>query len=137
MFSPAASSPSTESALPSSASAARDSGSGSAATPDPTSTPGSQTETYPPREGVPLEHLFSLVELHRLELASLYATLNRYREILIEHGLAPPDDAGDLALRELHNYRTLMLAAVDFVDAADSFRASLGTSKELLTPMRP
>ncbi len=69
---------------------------------------------------------------HRIELDKREITIMRYRTLLEEHGIEPPDDSGEAALAELDTYRAMIQAGVDFMDAADELRRRLGTSKELL-----
>lgn len=62
---------------------------------------------------------------HRLELAKAHMLVVRYREILEEHGIAPPDMSGDELLQMWRDCSTVISTASDFV-------ARLGTAKELL-----
>lgn len=81
---------------------------------------------------IPLEHFHRFQELHRYELADMQARLIRYRALLDEHGIEPPDDSGKVGLQELRKCRQMMEAAYEAVLAAEDFRDYLGSSGELL-----
>jgi hypothetical protein len=63
--------------------------------------------------------------LYRLELAKQQMLLIRYRELLEEHGIEPPDVSGKDLLAMWRECRKL-------IEAAGVFVAALGTSKEML-----
>lgn len=75
--------------------------------------------------GVPLELLEAKELEHRLELAKAQMQLVRYRLVLEEHGIEPPDDSGDELLRMWRDCRAVLTSASEFVD-------HLGSARELL-----
>ena len=78
---------------------------------------------------VPSEMLEAKDLEHRVELAKAHMLLVRYREVLEEHGIAPPDPTGEELLRMWRDCSAVITTASDFV-------ATLGTSKELLQTFR-
>lgn len=62
----------------------------------------------------------------------MHAKCIRYRELLEEHGIEPPDDTGRVGLEELRNYRQLVESASYVMEAAAEFKRRAGTSKELM-----
>ena len=73
---------------------------------------------------------------HRLELARKDATILRYRALLEEHGITPPDDEGADILDMWRGCRRVIETAFDFVSEVERFRTALGTSKEFLDTRR-
>ena len=66
---------------------------------------------------------------HRVELAKAHMLLVRYREIMEENGIEPPDPTGEELLRMWRDCSAVISSASEFV-------ATLGTSKELLKSFR-
>lgn len=75
---------------------------------------------------VPAEMLEAKETEHRVELAKAQMLLVRYREVMEEHGIEPPDVAGEELLRMWRDCAAVITTASDFV-------ARLGTSRELLS----
>lgn len=69
---------------------------------------------------------------YRLELARRDATILRYRALLEEHGITPPDDEGKDSLEMWRGCRGVIETAFAFVSEVEAFREMLGTSKEFL-----
>ena len=78
---------------------------------------------------IPAEILEAKDLEHRVELAKAHMLLARYRAVLEEHGIAPPDPTGEELLKMWRDSAAVISTASDFV-------AALGTSKELLTSFR-
>jgi hypothetical protein len=74
---------------------------------------------------VPLHMLHDLAELHRIEVARQRILLTRYRLLLEEHGIEPPDDEGADLLQMWRDCRTVIQTANEFV-------MKLGSSAEML-----
>lgn len=79
---------------------------------------------------VPVELLEARVEEYRLELAKRDMQIVRYRLVLEEHGIEPPDADGADLLEMWRDCRAVISTASEFV-------AKLGTSKELLADWSP
>jgi len=75
---------------------------------------------------VPAELLDAKEHEHRLELAKAHMQLVRYRALLEENGIEPPDLSGDDLLQMWRDCSAVISTASDFV-------ARLGTSKELIS----
>jgi hypothetical protein len=75
---------------------------------------------------VPGEMLEAKETEHRVELAKAQMLLVRYREVMEEHGIAPPDVEGEELLRMWRDCAAVITTASDFV-------ARLGSSQELLS----
>ena len=78
---------------------------------------------------VPAEMLEAKDLEHRLELAKAHMLIACYRDVLEEHGIAPPDPTGEELLQMWRNCSAVISSASEFV-------ASLGSSKELLQSFR-
>jgi hypothetical protein len=76
-------------------------------------------------EVVPVALLEARAMDHRLELAKLEMKIVRYREVMEEHGIEPPDPEGEELLRMWRDCRAVISTASEFV-------ARLGSAKELL-----
>lgn len=74
---------------------------------------------------VPSELMEARVEEYRLELAKRDMQLVRYRMVLEEHGIEPPDADGAELLEMWRNCRHV-------ISTANQFVVKLGSSKELL-----
>ena len=78
------------------------------------------------------EVMRALEFVHREEITELQVTIMRYRALLEEHGIEPPDDAGRDALKLWRDCQGVIDTAHRFVTQTEHFRETLGTSKELL-----
>lgn len=78
---------------------------------------------------VPHSILEAQAATHRLELAKQRMLLIRYRLLLEEHGIEPPDDEGADLLAMWRECRRV-------IEVANEFVMRLGTSKELLAEWR-
>ena len=78
-----------------------------------------------PLPKVPLVALQTREAEHRREMAKLRMTVVRYRALLLEHGITPPDSESADLLAMWRSCRSVIRAASECV-------AMLGTSKELL-----
>ena len=74
---------------------------------------------------VPVDLLEARVQEHRQTEAILTMRIVRYREVLEENGIDPPDDTDDELLALWREARAVVSTASDFV-------AHLGTAKEWL-----
>lgn len=63
------------------------------------------------------------------EIAKLKMQLVKYREVLLENGIEPPDAEGEDLMRMWESCRAV-------ISAAHLALSELGTSKELLYPMK-
>jgi hypothetical protein len=75
---------------------------------------------------VPAVLLEAQAHEHRVELAKRDMQLVRYRLLLEQHGIEPPDSDGEELLQMWRDCRTV-------ITTASEFTMRLGTSKELLT----
>ena len=78
---------------------------------------------------IPAEILEAKELEHRVELAKAHMLLVCYRDVLEEHGIAPPDPTGEELLQMWRDCSAVISSASEFVQ-------SLGTSKELLQSFR-
>ena len=78
---------------------------------------------------VPSELLEAKDLEHRLELAKAHMLLVCYREVMEEHGIAPPDPTGEELLQMWRDCSAVISSASEFVE-------KLGSSKELLHAFR-
>lgn len=78
---------------------------------------------------VPHSLLEAQAATHRLELAKQRMLLIRYRLLLEEHGIEPPDEEGADLLQMWRECRRV-------IEVANEFVMRLGTSKELLAEWR-
>jgi hypothetical protein len=74
---------------------------------------------------LPAATLEAVEHEHRVELAKLRMLLVRYRQVMEEHGITPPDVEGEELLRMWRDCRAVISTASEFV-------ANLGSAKELL-----
>lgn len=72
------------------------------------------------------EMVLALEKLHAIETAKLHMQIIRYRLLLEENGITPPDDHGEDLLEMWRSCRNVIRAAHECV-------AQLGTSKEMLS----
>jgi hypothetical protein len=74
---------------------------------------------------IPVELYEARVLEHRLELAKRDMQLIRYRQVLIENGIEPPDAEGEELLQMWRDCRHVISTASQFV-------MKLGSAKELM-----
>jgi hypothetical protein len=75
-------------------------------------------------ETMPVEAFQALINEHRVEMAKLRMQLIVYREMLISHGIEPPDRDDDELMQLYERARTV-------VSSASIFVAGLKSEKEL------
>ena len=74
---------------------------------------------------LPLHALHDVEQAHRLEVAKQRMLLLKYRLLLEQHGIEPPDDEGADLLEMWRDCRRV-------IETANWFVMRLGTSKELV-----